>query len=212
MARSTRKSRSEIAPQSSLPEMEEAVRRFLRAAGFDPSKHPDLSETPTLVARAWRDELLSGYATSPARVLAPLLPAGTARGELVVLSRLTYQGVCPHHLIPYGGVAHLCYVPGRWLAGFGQLVRLLDCLSRRLALQEALARQLAEAMEEHLGAQGAGVVLEAEQGCVTLRGGRRPGSRATVEAFVGTMERSVELRERFRAAIARGETCGSIRR
>ncbi len=184
------------------PAMEEAVRAFLVAAGLDPKSHPDLGETPRLVARAWADEFLAGYRTSPAEVLAERMPAPRSRAkELVVLTRVEFQSVCPHHLLPYRGRAHLAYLPGRSLVGFGQLVHLLDCLAQRLVLQEDLARQVADALCQEIGARGAAVLLEADQACLALRGGKRPGSLATAEAYAGLLARDAELRARFLSAV-----------
>jgi GTP cyclohydrolase I len=185
--------------------MRQAVDAFLRAAGLDPESHRDLAQTAELVTRAWADEFLDGYRTRPAEVLAERIPVAQARhDELVVLANITFQSVCPHHLLPYGGVAHVAYVPGRHVVGFGQIVRLLDCLGHRLVLQEDLARQVADAMHADLGARGAAVLLEAEQTCLTLRGGRRAGAKATAEAYAGSMGSDPDLRQRFYAAIRGG--------
>ncbi len=193
----------------SLPGMQAAVRAFLLAAGLDADSNPELRQTPELTARAWADEFLDGYRATPAQVLAERMPAGgAAEGELVNVLHLDFQSVCPHHLLPYGGVAHVAYVPGAHVVGFGQIARLLDCLGHRLVLQEDLARQVAQALVDELGAQGAAAVLDAEQACLTLRGGRRAGARIVVEAFAGSMGEREELRQRFLSAIERSERCG----
>jgi GTP cyclohydrolase I len=178
--------------------MQAAVRAFLSAAGLDPKSHPELAQTPSLVARTWAEELLDGYRSDPHQILAERMPAGVrSHDELIVLERLAYQSVCPHHLLPYGGLAHVAYVPGRTLVGFGQIVRLLDCLSHRLMLQEDLGKEVAEVLMRELGAKAAGVLLESEQACMALRGGRRNGSRVVTEAFAGKLARDPELRGRF---------------
>ncbi|HTP28995.1 MAG TPA: GTP cyclohydrolase I, partial [Anaeromyxobacteraceae bacterium] len=88
------------------------MRDFLAALGFDLEECPDLEETPKLVARAWAEELLDGYRAAPRDILLERLPAPRSKGsELVVLSGLAFQSVCPHHLLPYGGVAHIAYLP-----------------------------------------------------------------------------------------------------
>jgi GTP cyclohydrolase I len=185
--------------------MQRAVREFLLAVGLDPDSTAELGQTPALVARAWAEDFLDGYRSNPRDVLAERSPF--ARGkhdELVVLKGVRFQSVCPHHLLPYEGVAHVAYAPGRSVVGFGQIVKLLDCLGHRLILQEELARQTAVALREQLQARGAAVVLEAGQACMILRGGRRSGSTVRTEAYEGVFERDRELRERFHAAIQGG--------
>ncbi len=183
--------------------MQQAVRDFLVAAGLDPAQHPGLAMTPELVARAWAEEFIDGYMTDPRDVLRERMPAPAGKGgeEMVALTGLDFQSSCPHHLLPYGGTAHVAYLPGKEVIGFGQMVHLLDCLGHRLVLQEELARSVCDALMDQLGARGAAVVLEANQACLALRGGRRARSKATAEAWGGAFATEPELRERFLAAI-----------
>lgn len=180
--------------------LEHAFVAFLKAAGVDLSE-PELAGTPARAAAAWADEFLDGYRTTPAEALGELAPAPTGVG-LVVVTHLDFTGVCPHHLLPWRGVAHLAYLPGAHLAGFGRLASLVDCLAHRLALQETLASDLAKALVDELGARGAAVVLEAEQSCMTLRGERRAASRAWVQASAGAFPDGDH--EALRAAIRSG--------
>jgi GTP cyclohydrolase I len=207
MARNRPVSRRPSAAEKTVPSlagMETAVRQFLAAARLDPAEHPELAQTPALVARAWAEEFLDGYQVDPAATLAERMPASGEHGGLVVVSRLAYQSVCPHHLLPYGGTAHLAYQPQGAVVGFGQIAKLLDCLSHRLVLQEDLALQLAQTLQRELGARGAGVLLEAEQSCLALRGGRRTGSKVVAEAYAGAMIKDGELRSRFLSAVRGG--------
>ena len=185
--------------------MQRAVREFLVAAGLDPAEHAGLAMTPELVARAWAEEFIDGYMADPREILAERMPAPRGKGgEMVALTGLAYQSACPHHLLPYGGTAHVAYLPGRHVVGFGQMVQLLDCLGHRLILQEELARGVCDALMDLVGARGAGVVLEANQSCLALRGGRRSGSRAIAEAWGGAFAKSAELRQRFLSSIRGG--------
>lgn len=191
----------EAAGKPSLTAMERAVASFLTAAGLDPSTHPDLSETPALVATAWAEEFLDGYGRDPMRILGERIDVGESRlDEMVTLTGLEFQSVCPHHLLPYGGVAHVAYLPGRYVAGFGQIVDVLDCLSHRLVLQEDLAKQVVKALQDGLEARGVAVRLEAQQNCLSLRGGRQAHARVVTEAFAGTEAQQREVRARFTGA------------
>lgn len=180
-----------------------AVARFLDALGLPPQvrRASDLAQTPRRVAEAWIEDLLDGYRRSPAEVLAEAIE--TPSRDLVAVTGIDFHSVCPHHLLPSRGVAHVAYLPGGRVVGFGQLARLVDCLAHRLVLQEDLARAVAEALVEHLGARGAACVLDAEQLCMTVRGERRPRARAHAEAFAGALASDRAARRRVEAAIAR---------
>ncbi len=179
-----------------------AVDRFLDALGLPEAvrRSADLAATPERVAEAWFEDLVDGYRVDPREVLAEGVPSA-ARG-LVAVTGIEYHSVCPHHLLPSRGVAHVGYLPGGRLAGFGQIVRLVDALAHRLVLQEDLAQQIADALVEHLGARGAGCVLEAEHLCLTVRGERRSGARVHAEAYAGELARQGAERRRFLGAFA----------
>jgi GTP cyclohydrolase I len=155
----------------------------------------DLTGTPERVAQAFLEDLLDGYRRDPAQVLAESMPA--ISGDLVAVTGIDFHAVCPHHLLPYRGVAHVAYLPGRRVVGFGQVARLVDALAHRLVIEEDLAREVAQALVRHLGARGAACALDAEHLCLTVRGERRRGARAHVQCFAGSMRRDARLQRRF---------------
>lgn len=181
-----------MAPRKAAPTapdraaMERALTAFLAATGA-PLDDPELAQTPGRAAQAWAEEFVDGYGRSVAEALGEPSRAPPGAG-LVLVTGLDFTSVCPHHLLPYRGVAHLAYQPGKHLAGFGRLAVLLDALAHRLVLQETLAGDLAQALVDGLGAKGAGVILEAEQACLTLRGEKRARSRTSVDATAGRFD------------------------
>ena len=197
-----RRDSAEASPEPGAPRLVAAIEQFLDALGLPPEvrRSAHLEETPRRVADAWRDDLLDGYRIDPAEVLAEAMPASGR--DLVALTGIDYHSMCPHHLLPSRGVAHVAYVPGERVVGFGQLARLVDCFAHRLVLEEDLARSVADALVSHLGARGAACALDAEQTCLTVRGERRRHARAHAQAFAGSMARDRALQRRFLAAIA----------
>jgi GTP cyclohydrolase I len=190
----------------------DAIARLLDATGLPPEVRgaADLADTPRRVAEAWLGDLVDGYGRDPAEILAGGLPS--ASRDLVAVTGIDYHSVCPHHLLPSRGVAHVAYVPGGKVVGFGQLVKLVDALAHRLVLEEDLARDVAEALVRHVGARGAACVLEAEQLCMTVRGERRAAARAHAEAWVGTLAKDGAVRRRFEDLVAHERGRGRGRR
>jgi len=178
----------------------DAIARFLDATVPTAARRAeDLAGTPARVAAAWLEDLLDGYRRDPAVVLAGAMPS---RGkDLVAVTGIDFHSMCPHHLLPSRGLAHVAYVPGGQVVGFGQIARLVDCFAHRLVLEEVLARQVAEALVVHLGARGAACLLDAEQACLTVRGERRRGARAHAQCFLGLLESDRRLQARFLALV-----------
>lgn len=184
------------------PAMAKAVRDFLVAAGLD-IDDANLADTPARVTDAWADEFLAGYSKSATGVLRERFPvtAGSGR-EVVVVTDLKFRSMCPHHLLPYAGRAHVAYVPCSSVVGFGRLGALVDVFAHRLVLQEELARQIATALMTELGSQGAACVLEAEQSCLRLRGGEQCNAVTHAEAYEGVFQEA-SLRAELWARLGR---------
>jgi GTP cyclohydrolase I len=182
--------------------MARAVEAFIVAAGLDPaSQH--LVGTPERVAEAWAEEFLDGYGRDARSALGELYPAPAgSRGELVVVTELRFHSMCPHHLLPYEGVAHVAYVPGTSVVGFGRLAVLLDTFAHRLLLQEELAREVAAALARELGSPATACVLEARQACLRLRGDKQRDAVTHAEAYEGRLRTDAGLRAELWARIA----------
>ena len=152
-------------------EIDDAIVTLLRWIGEDPDRD-GLRETPTRVAKAWR-EMTSGYAEDPAEIRSRTFEESS--DEMIVLRGIGFHSTCEHHLLPFYGEAAVGYLPGK-VVGISKLARLVDCFGRRLQIQERMTRQIAEAIEEHLDARGVGVIIRAHHLCMGCRGVRPRGS------------------------------------
>jgi GTP cyclohydrolase I len=179
--------------------LERAFAAVVAALGL-PDGTPEMDGTARRAAAAWADEFADGYARSARDALGELSPAPADVGTVVVTG-LDFTSVCPHHLLPYRGTAHLAYRPASRVPGFGRLSTLVDTLAHRLVLQETLAADLARALVEVLDAPGAAVVLEAEQTCLSMRGENQRRARTFVEAAAGAS--AADVRTALLAALPR---------
>ena len=118
-----------------------------------------------------------------------------AAQELVVVTGLRFHSVCPHHLLPWTGVAHLAYVPDRVVVGFGRLSSVVDALAHRLILQEQLAQRISSALHTLIPARGAACVLEGAHDCLRLRGAKQRLATTFTEAYEGTLARDRQVRK-----------------
>lgn len=174
-----------VADAMDLPRIEAAVREILVAVGEDPDRE-GLKETPARVARAYA-ETFAGLHQDPAELLATTFDID--HDELVIVRDIALYSTCEHHLVPFHGVAHVGYVPGRsgQVTGLSKLARLVDVYARRPQVQERLTSQIADALVEHLDVAGVIVVVEAEHLCMSMRGVRKPGARTLTSAVRGQL-------------------------
>lgn len=177
-----------------------AVAALLRAVGAPVDRDPELRETPERVAEMFVRELLDGYRVD----ISSLLRDGVATSEpgMVLLTDVRFTFVCPHHLLPSTGRAHIAYLPGPRVVGLGTIVKLAEAYAHRLVLQESLGQQIADALCEHLQARGAAVVIRATHACLSARGQEQRDAAVITNAFAGVMREGPEREAFFRSLAA----------
>ena len=181
---------------------ERAVNALLVASGVAPdSVHT--GRTAQRVRELWQKRLLGGYAIAPADALGEGF--ADTRADMVVVRGIAVHGVCPHHLVPFRGVAHVAYIPGGRLHGFGRIARMVDAIGHRFTYQEWMTRDIAEALVTHGHAQGAACIIEAEQLCLLLGEDRRGDERVVTQAFTGVFQHDPQTRNEFLRAVSQND-------
>jgi GTP cyclohydrolase I len=173
---------------------ERAATDLLVALGADvESEH--LRETPRRVARAYAELL------SPTPFHATTFPNDEGYDELVLVRDIPFRSLCAHHLLPFHGRAHVAYLPGEQIIGISKLGRVVDLFAHDLQVQERLTVQVADWLEETLEPVGAGVIVEAEHLCMSLRGVQKPGARTVTSALRGLVKDDPRTRQEFLSLI-----------
>lgn len=175
--------------------IEDHIVRLLQYIGEDPTRG-GLEETPKRVAKAWK-EWCSGYDMDPASVLKTFEDGAEGVDEMVVVKDIPFYTHCEHHMAPFFGTATIAYLPNKKIVGLSKLSRLLDIYARRLQVQERLGCQIADALMDHLGALGCGVVITARHLCMESRGIKKQGSTTTTSALRGLFKEDPAVRNEF---------------
>ena len=176
---------------------ERAIADFLRALGFDPREHPDLTETPARVTEAFARDLLRGHAVDTQRLLneGSCAAPESAKGGFVAVTRIAVATVCPHHLLPALGTAQVVYLPGSKLLGIGTISALVDAFARRLTLQEEIGQNVVHALMTGAGARGAYCELELSHSCLRARGEQQSHALVRTSARAGDYAHAESLPE-----------------
>jgi GTP cyclohydrolase IA len=180
----------ETAEGIDLAAAERAAADFLRALGVEPSSE-SLRGTPGRMARTYA-ELFTPRPFEPTT-----FPNDEGYDELVLARSIPVRSVCEHHLLPFTGVAHVGYLPGHRILGLSKLARIVEHFACRPQVQERLTKQVADWLCDHLRPRGAGVVIEAEHTCMTIRGVQAVGSRTVTSTLLGTLREDVASRQEF---------------
>jgi len=176
------------------------IRTFLEGLGQG-FQGDEQDKTPDRVARAWIEDLVSGYALDPASLLTwSDVPEGSGP---VLVRDISFSSICVHHLLPFFGRAHVAYLPGQRLAGLSKIGRVVDAHARRLQTQERLTAGIVATLSTALEAEGVIAVLEAEHTCMTLRGVRKDRSRMTTLATAGLYGRDSDARGEILSLLGR---------
>ena len=173
--------------------VEPAIRELLFAIGEDPDRE-GLQGTPDRVARAC-EEIFGGMQEDPSRHLLKQFDE-PGNEDMVIVKDIPFASMCEHHLLPFTGRAHVCYLPrdGK-ITGLSKLARCVSGYARRPQLQERLTQQIADAIVDRLDARGVLVVLQAEHSCMNMRGIRAAGSLTVTSAVRGWFKDDLRARE-----------------
>lgn len=174
-------------------DIEDNFRRTLEFIGEDTSRE-GLLETPKRMRRAY-EEIFAGYKTNP-KDLVKTFVQGTCK-EMVILKNAEFYSTCEHHFFPFFGHCSIGYLPNDKVIGVSKLARLLDCFAKRMQIQERMTAQIADFLEEELGALGVYVVCEGVHFCMTSRGIKKQDASMVTSAVRGLFKTNYEARAEF---------------
>jgi GTP cyclohydrolase I len=144
----------------------------LRLLGVVSDEDPETRRTALRVARLY-GRIFSGL--NPERAPELSVTETDGGGSMVLIKDLPFYSMCAHHLVPFFGKAHIAYVPDGKVVGFGSFSKVLDFFSHRPQLQERLAQQVADYLDNALSSKGLIVFLEARQMCMEMHETHKPG-------------------------------------
>lgn len=170
----------------------EGIRLFLEGLGID-LQAQYMEKTPERVEKLYT-ELFSGMAQTSADVWGEIFP--TEYEGLVAVKDIPYYSMCEHHLMPFFGTVDIVYQPheGR-VAGLSKLGKLVEVFSRRPQLQERLTKEIADALERDLQAEGVFVRVKGTHLCMLIRGELQPGTEVLTMESRGVLRAGGALRE-----------------
>lgn len=174
--------------------MQEQIRTILTEIGENPERE-GLLKTPQRVEAAYR-YLTRGYQMKLEEVINGALFEAES-DDMIIVRDIEFFSLCEHHMLPFFGKCHIGYIPQKKILGVSKIARIVDIFARRLQIQERMTRQISNAIMETVGAEGVGVVVEAQHLCMQMRGVEKQHSVMTTSSMVGSFRRELATRNEF---------------
>ncbi len=167
---------------------------LLKELGEDPERE-GLRDTPHRVAESYKF-LTRGYRQNIDEVLNDAYFTAEDN-HMVIIKDIELYSLCEHHMLPFIGKCHIGYIPTDKVIGVSKLARVVDMFARRLQIQERLTNQIANVLMEKVGAQGVGVVIEAQHLCMMMRGVEKQNSKMITSDMQGIFRTQMATRTEF---------------
>ena len=117
--------------------------------------------------------------------------------QLIVVRDIPFYSLCAHHMLPFWGRVHVCYIPQERIVGLSKIPRSVELFARGLQVQEELTMQIAHKLQDQLHPLGVGVVTVARHMCMEMRGVKKPGAVTVTSTMLGALLHSPAAREEF---------------
>ena len=159
-----------------------------------------LRDTPDRASKAFQF-LTSGYNQNPYEILNNAI-FEEEYDQMIIVRDIEFYSLCEHHILPFFGKCHVGYIPNGRVIGLSKIPRLVDIFSRRLQVQERLTEQIADSIIELLEPLGAGVIMEAQHTCMSMRGVQKQDSYMVTNSMKGIFRKQFEPRKEFLSMIS----------
>lgn len=166
--------------------------------GIDPEDQ-NFKDTPARVTRAYEEIFEGGKDTDKQidKILETAKFPGEGYNEMIICKGIKTFSMCPHHLLPVECIIDIGYIPGEQgkVLGLSKVPRIAQVLSKRPVLQEALTKDIGEAMNR-VDPKGVAVRVRCVHFCMKMRGVKTDGE--VITSFVsGAFMDEEATREEF---------------
>ncbi len=177
-------------------EVEAQISGLLEALVINVGYDHNTQGTAKRVAKMFCREVFAGRFTPP-----PVLtdfPNAKQLDELYLTGPITVRSTCSHHLCPILGRCWIGVIPSKRVIGLSKFNRVVDWVCSRPQIQEEMAIQLADFLEDKIKPKGLAVVMQATHTCMTWRGVKEGGGCAMTNSIMrGVFRKNAAARAEF---------------
>ena len=184
-----------------VAEVSDKMEGVLQSLVIDTTNDHNTKDTARRVAKMLVLETFSGRYLPKPKITA--FPNVTDYDQVYVTGPITIRSTCAHHFQAIKGKCYVGVFPGRNVIGLSKFNRLVDWIASRPQIQEEMTIQIADIIEEETQAEGIAVLVQAEHGCMTMRGVKEHESDMTTSVMRGVFRDYPHLKEEFFNIVAR---------
>lgn len=182
--------------QENLAAIASHVKEILVLLGEDTNRE-GLIKTPDRVAKALKFLTSGSQLENEVESILTTALFSQDYNEMVLIKDIEFYSLCEHHLLPFYGKVHVAYLPDSQVIGLSKIPRIVDVYAKRLQLQERMAVQIRDAIQNHLNPRGVAVVIEACHMCMMIRGVQKQQSTTITSALSGNFLTDPKTRAEF---------------
>jgi GTP cyclohydrolase I len=187
--------------ESLITEVSSKMQSVLDSLIIDTENDHNTRETAHRVAKMFCTEVFSGRYLPPPKITT--FPNVTEYDQVYVTGPISVRSTCAHHLQSIKGKAYVGVFPGKNVIGLSKFNRMVDWLASRPQIQEEMTIQIADLIEQETQADGVAVIVQAEHGCMTMRGVREHESDMTTSVMRGVFRAHPHIKQEFFDIVAR---------
>jgi len=178
-----------------IEEVSGKMQGVLESLVIDTKNDHNTQDTAHRVAKMFCTEIFSGRYLPQPKITA--FPNVTEYDQVYVTGPISIRSTCAHHFQSIKGKAYVGVFPGKNVIGLSKFNRMVDWIVSRPQIQEEMTIQIADLIEQETQAQGVAVLIQAEHGCMTMRGVREHESDMTTSVMRGAFRDHDSLKKEF---------------
>ena len=178
-----------------VDEVADSMQQVLQSLVIDTDHDHNTRDTAHRVAKMMVLETFSGRFLPPPKVTA--FPNVTSYDQLYVTGPITIRSTCAHHFQAIKGKCYIGVFPGKNVIGLSKFNRMVDWIASRPQIQEEMTIQIADVIANETQAEGVAVLVQAEHGCMTMRGVKEHESDMTTSVMRGKFRDDPNLKTEF---------------
>ena len=168
---------------------------------IDTDNDHNTKDTARRVAKMFCTEIFSGRYQEKPKITA--FPNVTEYDQVYVTGPISIRSTCAHHFQSIKGKAYIGVFPGKNVIGLSKFNRMVDWIASRPQIQEEMTIQIADIIEAETQAEGVAVLVQAEHGCMTMRGVKEHESNMTTSVMRGAFREYPHIKQEFFNIVAR---------